>query len=98
MIPARALDGAPAPIHVVRSGPVRQRMIGAVFGTAFGCCVEVSVHAEKLLPAATKGGIRVIDLTRVFDENAVAGQVRQTRVPLAKVVIAAAGGELRIRK
>src|SRR5215831_9364140 len=63
-------------IHVSRTHPVGQGVVGPVLAPPARRRIEISVHAEELFPAAPIGGIGVEDVAGVvLDEDAVAREV-----------------------
>src|SRR5271166_3891407 len=86
------LDRTALAIHIARTRPIGERMIRAILVASFRHQIEEAIDAEEILAAAPEHRVGVEDFTRVvFEEDAVAGKVRHSRVALLKIVVRASG-------
>src|SRR5712692_2761448 len=87
MEPPVALDHPALAVYVLRPTPILERSVGAALVAPLRHDVEGPVDAEELLPAATVRRVGVEHSPGiVLEEDAVAREVRQTRVGVTIVV------------
>ena len=85
VISAVRLDEPALAVHVVRSYPVAQAMIGPILVTALGHHIQNTISSEKLFTAAPEGRVGQIDLAgAILEEHAVAGEVLQSGRPFRR--------------
>src|SRR5437899_12020714 len=78
-------------VHVPRSNPVGETVVWAAFIAPLRHRIEIPVYSEELLAAAAERRIGVEDpASVVLEENAVAGEVLQSRISVLVVVEGAA--------
>ena len=82
MITAGGFNHSAFTIHVPWPRPIGETVIWAVFFAPFWRHVEKSVDPKEFFAAATKGRIRVKDLTVVvLVEHTIAGEILNLRRP-----------------